>query len=90
LFYKGGQFMPTATAGMVAAPAKLEGSSRQVAWASRLRNEGLAKLDAMLTDVNAALKVAARHEAPALRTVARTLATTRLLVKNERSAARII
>jgi hypothetical protein len=90
LYYKGGQFMPMAAAGFVAGPAKLEGSSRQVAWATRLRNEGLAKLDGALMDANALLAVASRKEAPAIRSACRTLAITRHCLKAQRSAVAII
>jgi hypothetical protein len=90
LFYKGGQFMPMATTGFMAGPAKLEGSSRQVAWATRLRDEALAKLDLALINANALLSVADRTEAPAIRSACRTLAIVRHAVKCERSAAAII
>jgi hypothetical protein len=90
LFYKGGQFMPAATAGFNAGPATLEGSSRQVAWATRLRDEALVKVDDMLATAHELLKVAAWDEAPAIRAACRDLAITRHLVKAEKSAAKII
>ena len=44
-FYKGGQFMPMAAQVVEVKPAPLAGSSRQVAWANRLRREALAVLE---------------------------------------------
>jgi hypothetical protein len=90
LFYKGGRFMPLATAGFNAGPVTLMGSSRQVAWANRLRAEALAKLDDAIANANALLTVATRKEAPAVRSALRTLAITRHTVKATRSAATII
>ncbi len=90
LFYKGGQFMPMATIGFNAGPVRLMGSSRQVAWANRLRAEALAKLDLAIANANALLTVATRKEAPVVRSALRTLAITRHTVKATRSAATII
>ena len=90
IFYKGGRFMPMATSGLKSGPVKLEGSTRQVAWATRLRDEGLAKLDKALVEANALLSVATRKEAPAIRSACRTLAITRHSLKAQRSAAAII
>ena len=90
LYYKGGQFMPLAAAGFNAGPVALMGSTRQVAWANRLRAEALAKLDDAIANANALLTVATRQQATAVRSALRTLAVTRHAVKATRSAATII
>ncbi len=90
LFYAGGQFMPMAVAGLTTGPVRLEGSTRQVAWATRLRDVRLARLDAVLAHANALLSVAPREEAPAIRAARRTVAIARHNLKCERSAAAII
>ena len=48
-FYRGGWFMPVVSNPVILKPAKLEGSSRQVAWATRLRDQKLAATEAQLT-----------------------------------------
>ncbi len=51
-FYAGGQFClpynPADPHGLNSKPVRLTGSSRQVAWAFRLRKEAIARLDAQL------------------------------------------
>jgi hypothetical protein len=66
-FYAGGQFClpynPADPHGLNARPASLAGSSRQVAWAFRLRKEAIARLDAQLAASRKSVKplLAVRH-----------------------------
>ncbi len=90
MFYRGGQFMPMAVPGLAAGPARVEGSGRQVAWATRLKREELARLDRSLVEVNELLADSPREEKQAVRAIARKLAIARHLVSRERSAAAII
>ena len=52
-FYKGGQFMPLAReeVQLLTNPARLEGSSRQIAWATRIRSEMLAVAETRLAEL---------------------------------------
>jgi hypothetical protein len=91
-FYAGGRWMPM-TAEVVevsAKPVALEGSSRQIPWATRLRREELARLDEELTVRRLMLagpKVI--DEAGVRRAICRDLVASYHL-QVERSAARLI
>lgn len=87
-FYAGGQFMPMVVEVIELKPAVLEGSSRQVVWASRLRSEGLARLE---DEINARLLfLASPKDAKGVRPAIRRLLIARHGLMTERSAARVI
>ncbi len=90
LFYRGGQFMPMAPAEFKPGLPALDGSTAQVLWASRLRREELARLDAELARVVGLLDAATRREAAAARAEARRLAVARHGLMAERSASAVI
>jgi hypothetical protein len=87
-YYLGGQFMPMVAVVVEAKPAKLEGSSRQVAWANRLRREELASLD---DEINARLLFLANpKDARDVRPAIKRLLIARHNLMTERSAAKVI
>jgi hypothetical protein len=89
-FYLGGQFMPMVAEVAEFNPAPLAGSSRQVAWANRLRREALANLD---DEINARMpSVTGRNKAEAAeyRPIVRKLMVTRHNLMVESSAANVI
>jgi hypothetical protein len=87
-FYLGGQFMPVVATPVVARPATLEGSTRQVAWANRLRVDALASLD---DEINARLLfLASPKDAKSVRPAIKQLLIARHNLKAERSAAKVI
>jgi hypothetical protein len=87
-FYKGGQFMPMVSTPVVVRPATLEGSTRQVAWANRLRCDALVSLqeeiDARLLFLNSP------KTAKGVRPAIKRLLIARHALTVERSAARVI
>jgi hypothetical protein len=90
LFYAGGQFMPMVALVVELKPAPLAGSSRQVAWANRLRREALANLD---DEINARLLFLAsprRTVAAEYRPIVRRLLIARHALMTERSASAVI
>jgi hypothetical protein len=89
-FYAGGQFMPMVAEVVELKPAPLAGSSRQVAWANRLRREELARLEdeiaARLLFLNSPIRAEVRENRKALR----GFLAARHNLMAERSAARVI
>lgn len=89
-FYAGGQFMPMVAEVVEVKPVALEGSSRQVAWASRIRREELARvkdeIHARLLFLNSPIRAEVIENRKALRTF--LMAQHRLMT--ERSAAALI
>lgn len=93
LFYKGGQFMPMAEAHKVYSlgrPAKLEGSVRQVLWATRLRNEAITRLEEQLFCFRLDLASPKPFDAVATRQAIRRDELARHSLMTERSAASVI
>lgn len=88
-FYKGGQFMPMVAEVVEFKPAPLEGSSRQVAWASRLRREALVSLNAEIA-VRVEFLNEGHAEAKQIRATVKQLLITRHHLMTERSAAKVI
>lgn len=87
-FYLGGQFMPMVAVVVEVKPAVLEGSSRQVVWANRLRRETLARLE---DEINARLlSLGSPKEAKAVRPAIKRLLVARHGLMTERSAAKVI
>jgi hypothetical protein len=89
-FYAGGQFMPMVAEVVEVKPAPLAGSSRQVAWANRLRRQALANLD---DEINARMPSVigrSRTEAAEYRPIVRRLMIARHALMTERSAANVI
>jgi hypothetical protein len=87
-FYLGGQWMPMVHEVVEVRPATLEGSSRQVVWASRIRSEGLARLE---DEINARLLfLSSPKDAASVRPAIRRLLIARHGLMTERSAARVI
>jgi hypothetical protein len=89
-FYPGGQFMPMVATVAELKPAPLAGSSRQVAWASRLRREELARLDDEIKARLLFLASPIRAEAAESRKAVRPLLVARHRLMAERSAAVVI
>lgn len=89
LFYRGGRFMPMAAA-LEPGPAPLSGSSRQVAWAERLRRQELARLGEEILARLPALAGRDRAEAAGYRPVIRRLLIARHRLMVERSALAVI
>jgi hypothetical protein len=87
-FYAGGQFMPMVAVVVEVKPAPLAGSSRQVAWASRLRREALGRLD---DEIQARMSfLNNRTEAKVYRPIVKRLLIARHKLMTERSAASVI
>ena len=87
-YYLGGQFMPMVASIAEVKPALLVGSSRQVAWANRLRRDELARLD---DEIHARLLfLASPKEAKAVRPAVRRLLIARHVLMIERSASIVI
>lgn len=92
-FYLGGQFMPLAEAAKLytlARPAKLEGSVRQVAWATRLRDEAIVRLEEQLFCFRLELASPRPFDAKATRQGIRRDETARFTLMTERLASRVI
>jgi hypothetical protein len=91
-FYAGGRWMPMTAevVEVVAKPAPLAGSSRQVAWASRLRREELANLDDEIHARILFLASPIRAEVSANRKAVKPLLIARHRLMSERSAAKVI
>jgi hypothetical protein len=89
-FYAGGQWMPMASAPVPTGPAPLAGSTRQVAWAARLRREALNRLDDEIFARMMALASPFRHERADNRRALVPLLTARHALTVETSAAKII
>jgi len=88
LYYKGGQFMPMASTPVETKPAPLAGSTRQVAWANRLRVVALANLD---DEIHARLMgLSNAKEAKTVRPAIKRLLIARHRLVTERSAATVI
>lgn len=90
IFYKGGQFLPKSSAPIEVKPAPLVGSSRQVAWANRIRREALARIEEDIMVRRMFLNDAKIVDEPGVRRAIRrdSIALHRLMV--ERSAGSII
>ena len=87
-FYAGGQFMPMVAVVVEVKPAPLAGSTRQVAWANRLRREALASLD---DEIQARMSfLNSRTDAKVYRPIVKRLMVTRHHLMTERSAAAVI
>jgi hypothetical protein len=89
-FYAGGQFMPMAADVVEVKPATLEGSTRQVAWANRLRREELARLDEELTVRRLMLADTKVIDEAAVRRAIRRDSIARYRLMAERSASAVI
>jgi hypothetical protein len=90
LFYAGGQFMPMVADVVEVKPASLEGSSRQVLWAARLRREELANLEDEIHARILFLASPIRAEVAANRKAVKPLLIARHKLMTERSAAKLI
>jgi hypothetical protein len=88
-FYAGGQFMPMVAVVVEPKPAPLAGSSRQVAWANRLRRELLVNLEAEIA-VRVEFLNEGHAEAKAIRATLRKMLVVRHGLMTERSAANVI
>lgn len=89
-FYAGGQFMPMAAEVVEVKPAPLAGSSRQVAWAGRIRREALAVLE---DEINVRLLILADPhgaDTKATREGIKRLLISRHGLMTERSASTLI
>jgi hypothetical protein len=87
-FYKGGQFIPLFSNPVEVKPVPLEGSTRQVLWAGRLRSQAIARLE---DEIHARrLFLADSRTAKAVRPAIRKLLITRHNLMTERSAAKVI
>jgi hypothetical protein len=87
-FYLGGQFMPMVAEVVEVKPATLEGSSRQIAWANRLRREALANLN---DEINARLLfLNSPKTAKEVRPAIKGLLIARHTLMNEKSASKVI
>jgi hypothetical protein len=89
-FYAGGQFMPMVAEVVEVKPAALEGSTRQVAWANRLRREELARLDEEVAARVAFLNSPIKAEVAASRKAVKPLLIARHNLMTERSASAVI
>jgi hypothetical protein len=89
-FYAGGQFMPMVADVVEFKPAPLAGSSRQVAWADRLRRQALANLDDEIQARMSFVVGGNRAEAAKYRPIVRKLMVARHALMTERSAANVI
>lgn len=89
-FYAGGQFMPMVAEVVEMKPAKLEGSSRQVVWADRLRREELARLDEELTVRRLMLADRKVIDGAGVRRAIRRDSIARHRLMSERSASAVI
>jgi hypothetical protein len=89
-FYAGGTFMPMVADVVEVKPASLEGSSRQILWAARLRREELARLDDEIHARILFLASPIRAEVSANRKAVKPLLITRHRLMSERSAAKVI
>ena len=88
LFYKGGQFVPMLSTSTPVKPTPLAGSTRQVAWANRLRTQALANLN---DEIHARrLFLNSKKDAKVVRPVVRKLLIARHKLMTERSAANVI
>jgi hypothetical protein len=89
-WYAGGRWMPRVAEVVEIKPATLEGSSRQVMWANRLRKQALAavqdEIDARLLFLNSPI----RAEVVANRKALKGFLVARHKLMTERSAARLI
>jgi hypothetical protein len=93
LFYAGGQFMPMAAPEKVytlGRPVKLEGSIRQVAWATRLRDQAITRLEEQLFNFRLDLASHKPFDAKATRQAIRRDEIARHKLMTERSAASLI
>jgi hypothetical protein len=93
LFYKGGQFMPMASADKVyslARPVRLEGSVRQVLWATRLRDQAITRLEEQLIAFRLDLASPKPFDAKATRQAILRDELARHRLMTERSAASVI
>jgi hypothetical protein len=88
-FYLGGQFMPMVAVVVEVRPAPLAGSSRQVAWANRLRAAALVNLDAEIA-VRQLFLAEGHAESKAIRATLKRLIVTRHGLYTERSAGAVI
>jgi hypothetical protein len=88
-FYAGGQFMPMVAVVVEVKPAPLAGSSRQVAWANRLRTEALTSLDAEI-QVRVEFLNEGHAESRAIRATVKRMLIVRHNLMTERSAATVI
>jgi hypothetical protein len=87
-FYKGGQFIPLSSNPVEVKPVPLEGSTRQVLWASRLRSQAIARLE---DEIHARLLfLASPKDAPTVRPAIKRLLIARHGLMTERSAAKVI
>jgi hypothetical protein len=89
-FYAGGRFIPMAVAEFKPSPAALMGSTRQVAWANRLRREELARLEDEIAARLLFLGSPIRAEVRGNRKALRGFLAARHKLMAERSAARVI
>ena len=89
LFYRGGWFMPTAIEGRptVEGPARLEGSSRQVPWAEKIRRQELARVEAELAGLLHAIGTAPKVYRAWMRSEIERSAIERHRMLAERSAS---
>ena len=88
-FYAGGQFMPMVAVVVESKPAKLEGSSRQIPYANRLRREALVNLDAEIA-VRQSFLAEGHAESKQIRATLKRLIVTRHGLYTERSAGAVI
>jgi hypothetical protein len=88
-FYAGGQFMPMVAVVVEVKPAPLAGSTRQVAWANRLRAAALKNLNDEIA-VRVAFLNEGHVESRAIRATLKRLMVTRHNLMTERSAAAVI
>lgn len=89
-FYAGGQFMPMVAEAVVVKPVALEGSSRQVAWADRLRKAELTRLAEEIATRRLFLDDKKAIDAAGVRRAIRRDEVVRFNLLNIRSAAAII
>jgi hypothetical protein len=93
LFYKGGQFMPMAEAHKVYSlgrPVRLEGSVNQVLWATRLRDQAIARLEEQLVVARLELASPRPFDAKGTRRMIYSVEVARHALMTERSAASVI
>jgi hypothetical protein len=89
-WYAGGQFMPMVPVVAEVKPATLEGSSRQVAWASRIRREELARVQDEINARLLFLNSPIRKEVAENRKALKGFLAAQYRLMTERSAARLI
>lgn len=93
VYYRGGCFMRKYDGPQLAraaSPAPLAGSSRQVSWATRLRNTWLSRLDAKLTALRGRLETAGRKDGAGIRAEIKRVEGKRFRLWSETCAATIV